>query len=212
MEWDFTLVIGTKNWSSWSLRPWYLMRMAGIAFREIEIPLRTADSPAAIRQYSPSGLVPVLKTGDGLTIWDSLAIAEFLADRFPALQLWPADSRARAVARSVSAEMHAGFRDLRIEWPMDIVGRTPRAPGEGAARDIARICAIWREARQAYSADGPFLFGRFSIADAMYAPVVSRFITYGLALDPELAAYRDTIWTSPGMLAWRQAAGEVLPG
>jgi glutathione S-transferase len=208
MEPEFTLVIGTKNWSSWSLRPWYLMRMAGISFREIEIPLRTPQSAAAIRAHSPSGLVPVLKTADGLVVWDSLAIAEFLAERFPGLHLWPADEHMRATARAVSAEMHSGLRELRMEWPMDIVGRVspPHAPGAGTARDIARICEIWREARAAHRAKGPYLFGGFSIADAMFAPVVSRFVTYGLALEPVLQAYADTIWNSPAMAQWRADA------
>jgi glutathione S-transferase len=207
MEPELTLIIGTKNWSSWSLRPWYLMSMAAIPFGEIEIPLRTPESAEALKTHSPSGLVPVLKTADGIVIWDSLAIAEFLADRFPERDLWPSASHARAMARAVSAEMHAGFRDLRMEWPMDIVTRItpPRPPSAGAARDIARICEIWLQARTAHAAAGPYLFGQFSIADAMYAPVVSRFMTYGQPLEPTLQAYADTIWTSAAMRQWRQA-------
>jgi glutathione S-transferase len=181
--------------------------MAEIPFREIEIPLRTPQSAEALRIHSPSGLVPVLKTADGLTIWDSLAIAEFSAERFPERNLWPRDPNSRAMARAISAEMHAGFRDLRMEWPMDIVTRLtpPRTPSAGVAGNIARICEIWLQARTAHAAAGPYLFGAFSIADAMYAPVVSRFMTYGQKLEPTLQAYADTIWTSAAMRQWRQA-------
>jgi glutathione S-transferase len=199
----YTLVIGTKNWSSWSLRPWFLMRATGIAFTEIEIPLRQPDTAERIARHSPSGKVPLLKLADGYAVWDSLAIAELLAERHPEHALWPAAPRARAEARAVSAEMHSGFQALRNEMPMDCLAHTPVAePSEAVQRDIARIRSIWSGARAAYGADGPFLFGRLSIADAMYAPVVSRFRTYGVALATEEQRYAETIWATPAMTRW----------
>lgn len=202
----YTLVIGTKNWSSWSLRPWLLMRVAGIPFAEVEIPLRETGSPAALARHSPTGLVPVLKVAGGPQVWDSLAIAEYLNECHPDRRLWPDGRSARAHARSVSAEMHAGFATLRREMPMDILGRYPgTVQSTATAGDIARICALWREARADYAQTGPFLFGQFSIADAMYAPVVTRFITYGVSLGPTEQAYADTIASLPAMAEWRAA-------
>ena len=199
----YTLVIGTKAWSSWSLRPWLLMRESGLPFEEIEITLRQPTTPAAIARHSPSGKVPVLTLADGFSIWDSLAIAEFLAGRHPEKKLWPDEERARAEARSVSAEMHSGFPALRNELPMDFGARreTP-ALSEAASRDISRIRSIWTGARAAYAGRGPFLFGPFCIADAMYAPVVSRFRSYGIALSPEEQAYADRMWSLTGMQRW----------
>jgi glutathione S-transferase len=199
----YTLVIGTKSWSSWSLRPWLLMRQAALAFAEIEIPLRQPDTAALIAAHSPSGKVPLLKLSDGFMVWDSLAIAEFLAERHPERGLWPSEERARARARAISAEMHAGFQALRTEMPMDCLARHAASPpSEAVARDIARIRSIWTETRAAYGAAGPFLFGAFSIADAMYAPVVSRFLTYGVSLSPEEQRYAETIWALPAMAQW----------
>lgn len=200
---DYTLVIGTKNWSSWSLRPWLLMRQAELPFQEIEIPLRQPATAQEIARHSPSGKVPLLKLGEGFAVWDSLAIAELLAERHPGKALWPSDARARAEARAVSAEMHAGFQALRNEMPMDCLARFPaQAPSEAVARDIARIRSIWSGARSAYGARGPFLFGAFSIADAMYAPVVSRFRSYGVALSAEEQRYADAVWSLPAITRW----------
>lgn len=207
---EFTLVIANKNYSSWSLRPWLAMRMAGITFDEIVIPLRQPETKAAILAHSPAGLVPILKHG-GHRIWESIAILEYLAERFPASQLWPEDPAARAHARSVSAEMHAGFRALRINMPMNV---RASKPGQGmtpeVAVNIARICEIWRDCRERYAATGPFLFGPFSNADAMYAPVVTRFATYGVFLDDVSKAYCQTIRETPPMVEW-YAAGAAEP-
>jgi glutathione S-transferase len=206
----YTLVIGTKAWSSWSLRPWLLMRQAGIAFEEIEIALRQPETQARIAEHSPSGKVPLLKLGGGFIIWDSLAVAEFLAENHPEKRLWPDDGRARAEARAVCCEMHSGFQALRTEMPMDFAARHPTpALSEDALRDIARIRSLWTSARAAYGAHGPFLFGAFSIADAMYAPVVSRFRSYGIALSPEEQRYADRIWSLPAMADWLAAAAHT---
>ena len=180
----YRLVIGNKNWSSWSLRPWLAMRRLGLPFEEINVRLRQADSKAAILKYSPSGLVPLLLDGD-LAIWDSLAILEYLAEQHPDKHLWPADRQARALARSVSAEMHSGFAPLRQACSMEILADNPLEPvPETVETDIRRIIALWRECRSRFGAGGPFLFGEFSAADAMYAPVASRFRTYIPDLEP----------------------------
>lgn len=202
---QLTLVIGNKNYSSWSLRPWLAMKQAGIAFEEVRIPLDTPMTHEQIRRYSPSGKVPVLIEGT-LKVWESLAICEYIAERY-APHLWPQDAEARAVARAVSAEMHAGFQTLRENMPMDCRGRHPgmgRTPALQA--DIDRIVTIWRDCRQQYGTDGHFLFGDFSIADAMYAAVVSRFVTYDVRLDAESQAYADAIWALPAMQEWMMAA------
>lgn len=204
---DFTLVIGDKNYSSWSLRPWLLMTQAGIAFDEVSIRLRQPDTRQQALAHSPSGKVPALKH-QGLLIWDSLAIAEYLAELFPHKHLWPQDVAARAQARSISAEMHSGFQALRSHLPMDFLDRHPGKglEGEGVAADIARVQQIWRNARAQYGAGGPFLFGPFSIADAMFAPVVSRFTTYAVPVDPPCRAYMEAIWDMPGMRKWAEDA------
>lgn len=200
---DFTLVIGTKRYSTWSLRPWLALREVGADFEEIEITLRQPDTKARIREHSPSGKVPLLKHGD-LLIWDSLAICEYLAELFPAL--WPADRAARAMARAVSAEMHSGFQSLRQTMPMDFHASTPMTdiPPEVQA-DIDRITALWSDCRARFGAEGPFLFGKFSIADAMFAPVVSRFTTYDVPVDTICAAYMAAVWSLPGMGEWLEA-------
>jgi glutathione S-transferase len=202
---DLTLVIGTQNVSSWSLRPWLALKQTGAAFKTEKITLRQPDTRQQILRHSPAGHVPILKDGERL-IWDSIAILEYLAERFPAAQLWPQNTVARAVARSVSAEVHAGFAALRDDLSMDIRLQTVRQPNVAAAADIERITAIWRDCREHYGAGGDFLFGRFSNADAMYAPVVTRFKSYGVPLDPVSAAYRDAVLALPAMREWYAAA------
>lgn len=197
-----TLVIGNKNYSSWSLRPWLVLRQAGIAFDEVRIPLYRPGSEAELARWSPSGKVPALHDGN-IRVWDSLAICETLAERFPEQGLWPADAAARAVARSVSAEMHAGFGALREHMTMNI---RARYPGKGRTpeclADIERILAIWTDCRARFGQGGDFLFARFGIADAMYAPVVLRFQTYGVALEGAARAYADAILALPALRAW----------
>lgn len=207
---SLTLTIGNKNYSSWSLRPWIAMTHFGLTFEEWRIPLYEPDTRDRILQRSPSGRIPALTDGD-LTLWDSLAILEYLAERFPGAW-WPTDLAQRALARSVSAEMHSGFMALRQHMPMNC---RSRYPGKGRSpevlKDIERITEIWRSCLS--QSGGSFLFGDFSIADAMYAPVVSRFITYGVELDRLCQAYADAIWSLPAMQAWVEAAiaeSEVL--
>ncbi len=204
---DLTLVIGNKNYSSWSLRPWLVLKQAGIPFTELRIPLYHApDWREQVRKYSPSGLVPALRHG-AIKIWDSLAICEYLAERFPEKRLWPADVVARAEARTVSAEMHSGFQALRhgmftnVRRRMPNRGRTPEA-----AANIERVTAIWNDYRQRYAAGGPFLFGHFSIADAMYAPVALRFQTYTVAPSGAAHEYMRTLLALPAMQEWIAAA------
>lgn len=202
------LVIGNKNFSSWSLRPWLLLKQAGLPFREIPVRLRQADTKAQILAHSPSGKVPALIDGD-LTVWDSLAICEYLAEKASLnhVDLWPANPKARAEARSVSAEMHSGFAALRQHMSMEVAASRP---GEGQTpevlADIARIAALWTSCRERFAAAGPFLFGDFSVADAMYAPVAFRFHTYGVELPPLAAAYRDTLLALPAMQEWAAGA------
>jgi glutathione S-transferase len=202
---ELTLVLGNKAYSSWSLRPWLALRKTGAPFREVVIPLNRPETKASIRAYSAAGKVPVLRDG-ALTVWDSLAICEYLAERFPAARLWPEAPVVRALARSVAAEMHAGFVDLRRSMPMDLK-RVPalREPTPEAAVDIARITGLWRELRASHGAGGPFLFGGFSIADAMYAPVCTRLRAYGVALDAVSAAYVEAVYADPDMAAWVEA-------
>lgn len=207
---DLVLVIGNKRYSSWSLRPWLALRMAGVDFTEVLVPLRQPDTRDTILKYSPSGKVPCLRHGP-VQIWDSLAICEYVAE-IPQSRLWPDDRAARAVARSVAAEMHSGFADLRRVMSMDVCASTPLAevPPE-VKQDIDRIQAIWNDCRGRFGSGGPFLFGRFSIADAMYAPVATRFVTYGVALDPVSRAYVDTILALPAMREWCAAAAREAP-
>ena len=207
-----TLVIGDKNLSSWSLRPWLLLKHLGIAFREIKLTLDTPEFKSQIRQYSSALYVPVLIEGE-LHIWDSLAIAEYLNEQV-AGGAWPADPKLRAHARSISAEMHSGFSALRQTWPMKTTGRNPHVPLPPAARaDVARIKEIWQDCRTRYSALGPWLFGAFCVADAMYAPVVLRFNHYGdetLALSKPVAAYFDHVLQDPHMRSWIRDAEEEV--
>lgn len=202
----FTLVLGNKNYSSWSLRPWLAMRQAGIAFDEVVIPLYRPESKTALLEHSPAGKVPVL-VHDGRAIWDSLAIMEYLAETFPAAGLWPEDPTARALARCISAEMHAGFARLRASMPMDLREHLPgKGRSDAVEADIARITAIWRDCRARFGDGGPFLFGPFSIADAMYAPVATRFRTYGVGLDTTCQAYAEAVLALPAFLEWQAAA------
>jgi glutathione S-transferase len=202
----FTLVVGNKNYSSWSLRGWLAARLAGIAFDEILVPLSQPGAHETLLAHSPAGKVPVLEHG-ARVIWDSLAIVEYLAEQRPQAGLWPADPDARALARSVSAEMHSGFTALRSHMPMNLKKSLPgKGQGPGVARDIDRIGAIWRDCRARFGTGGPFLLGHPSAADAMYAPVATRFRTYGVALDPACQAYADALLAWPAFLEWQTAA------
>jgi glutathione S-transferase len=199
------LLIGDKNYSSWSMRPWVLMKHFGIPFEEVWIRLAEPDTKEAILAHSPSGKVPCLVTDDGLSVWDSLAIAETLAERFPQHAMWPRDSARRAYARSVSAEMHSGFGDMRTTMWMNIRASFPgKGATPGALADIERIDAIWNDCLNAHG--GPFLFGEFSIADAMYAPVVMRFNTWKPAISDVAAAYAGRVMQVPAVHAWIQGA------
>lgn len=203
---QLTLVIGSKNYSSWSLRPWLAMKQAGLEFDEIRIALDTPTSLQEIRQYSPAGKVPIL-LDNGLTIWDSLAICEYLAEHYPTKHWWPEDKAARAVARSISAEMHSSFQALRQNMPMNCRAFLPgKGMAPGVQADIDRITAIWRDCRQNFGTGGEMLFGESTIADAMFAPVVSRFTTYDVQLDPTSRAYAEAIWALPAMQEWVAAA------
>lgn len=200
------LVIGNKNYSSWSMRPWLALRANDMAFEEIFIPLYTgAADKQRILGFTPAGKVPALIDGD-VTVWDSLAIIEYLAERFPEAGLWPEDRAARAHARSISAEMHSGFMALRNECPMNL-HRPVRAVGlsEDAQANIARIQEIWLECRARHGKLGPFLFGRFGGADAMFAPVVYRFRTFAIDAAPEVQAYMNTMMALPAVEEWTKA-------
>ncbi len=211
MNEEISIVIGDKAWSSWSLRPWLAAKVAKVPFREVQIRLRQPDTAEQIARHSPSGRAPVLKRAD-LTIWDSLAICEYLAETAPRARLWPENAEARAVARSVSAEMHSSFQALRKEFPMDFHARIANCtPSELARKDMARVTEIWRDTRRKFGAGGPFLFGAFTIADAMYAPVATRFRTYGIDLahfgdGGTAAAYAETLLFMPEMKEWGEGA------
>ncbi|HEY8698498.1 MAG TPA: glutathione S-transferase family protein [Rhizomicrobium sp.] len=213
----YTLVLGTKDWSSWSLRPYLAMRATGVAFEEIVIPLRQPDTTEQIKRHSPAGRVPILKIEDGgrtHIIWDSLAICETLAERHPEARLWPEDSFVRAEARSYAAEMHSGFPDLREQLSMDFARRLPLPQLRDTTKtQVARILEAWTDALARYGSDGGFLFGRFSIADCMYGPVVSRFITYGVEMQDIVKAYCDRMFALPAMRDWdKDAKVEVDSG
>jgi glutathione S-transferase len=201
------LVIGDKNVSSWSMRPWLVLKHFGIPFDEMLIRLGRPESKAQILEHAPSGKVPCLVTDSGDAIWESLAIMETLAEQHPEHAMWPRDAAARARARSISAEMHAGFADLRRDMTMNI---QTHAPGAGrtpeALADIARIEAIWRDCLSMYG--GPFLFGEFGIADAMYAPVVMRFNTYAPELGDVSRGYVERVTKLPAVAAWIRDAGD----
>jgi glutathione S-transferase len=208
---DFTIVIGTRHWSSWSMRPWLALRHTGAHFDERVLSHRTPAGKAEAVALGPTGLVPLLidRRGDEpVKVWDSLAICEYLAECYPEAGLWPADRVARATARSISAEMHSGFRPLRVALPMELFEHLPGVGLDepGVAADIARIDTIFRDCRTAFGAGGPYLFGHYTIADAMFAPVVSRFRTYEPALSDVAQEYVATMLADAGFRAWEDAA------
>ena len=238
-ETGYRLVVGDKNYSSWSLRPWLLMRMFAVPFKEINVDIYRPGARARVLEHSPSGKVPALKTG-GLTIWDTLAIFEYLAENHPDYAIWPRDSEARAMARVVSAEMHSGFDNLRSEMPMDMTGSKPVTElGKGLGHDVTRIVELWRMCRETYGssnsgavgqikgsskaqavgqpkgAGGEFLFGAFCAADAMFAPVTTRFRTYGVDLgthgdDGGAQAYCEAILSLAEIEDWTQGGREEM--
>jgi glutathione S-transferase len=201
------LFIGNKNYSSWSLRPWLALKEAGITFDEVVIPLYTGEADKQkILDVTPSGKVPALVDGD-ITVWDSLAIIEYAAERFPDARLWPTDVAARAHARSVSAEMHSGFMPLRIECGMNIHRPVKsKVLSADAQANIARIQEIWTDCRARYGKSGPYLFGAFSGADAMFAPVVHRFRTYSVSVTPPVLEYMATMQANAAFAEWTKAA------
>lgn len=199
---ELTLVMGNRNYSSWSMRAWLALVATGAEFKEVVIPLGRADTADRIRRLSPNGLVPALHDGD-LVISDSLAIGEYLAERFPEAGLWPDDARARAVARSVCAEMHSGFPAIRSNMTMNIRASYPGAGrGPGVDEEVDRVIEIWETCRRTFGSGGDLLFGGFTLADAFYAPVVSRFRTYGVEVGGVATAYMDAVWHLPAMLDW----------
>jgi glutathione S-transferase len=198
------LIIGNKNYSSWSFRPWIAMKVAGISFEERVISLNDPDFKRAIASVSKNGRVPAIDD-DGVHVWESLAVLEYLAETFPQAKLWPADAQARAHARAIAAEMHAGFSALRSECPMNFWRPVKRRElSAEALADAARIDAMWSECLDRYG--GPFLFGSFGAADAMYAPVVSRFHTYAVEVGESSRAYMDAMMALPAWGEWKEAA------
>ena len=196
------LVIGNKLYSSWSMRPWLMMTVMGLDFEETVIPMSRPETRATMLRYGPTGKVPVLIDGE-VTVWESLAILEYLADRFPDKRVWPAAIAARAHARCAASEMHAGFTGLRTTCPMNLGKRfKPKDRGEQCAADVIRIEALWAEARQRFGAGGDFLYGAFSAADAMFAPVVTRLDTYQIQVRPETRAYMDSVLALPAFRTW----------
>lgn len=210
----YTLVIGTKNWSTWSLRAWLAMKHAAVPFTEIVVALRRPDSAGIISQYSPSARVPVLNVKDGetgATVFDSLAICEAIAERHPDAGLWPDDPIIRANARSHAAEMHAGFLALREALPMDFARKLPAPPlSDEVTVQVERIQTAWETALSKHASDGDFLFGRFSIADCMFAPVASRFATYDIPMSDAAVAYVARIMALPAIAEWRNGAQQEI--
>ena len=199
-----TLVIANKNYSSWSLRPWLALTHNKIPFDEIMIPIDTPETSARIAKYSPAGKVPVLIDGD-TTIWESIAILEHLAERFPEAGLWPKDPAARGHARAIATEMHGGFAALRKHCPMNLRRRKKRALTPEVEQDVKRITELWRHARERFGGSGDFLFGSFSAADCMYAPVATRFVSYEIDRDPVSSAYIDAVYALPAFCEWQKA-------
>lgn len=193
------LIIGNKNYSSWSLRVWWLLKSIGMPFNEVIVPLGNSDTRAVLLQFSPAAKVPVIINED-VALWDTLAITEYLHEY--ALGVWPVDHIMRAYARAVSAEMHSGFGALRSEMPINCNVRVKLTPSLACAADIERICAIWRDCRATYGHLGPWLFGKWSAADAFFAPVVMRFNSYGIELDDVCSAYLHTVWFDPYIREW----------
>jgi glutathione S-transferase len=208
------LVIGNKNYSSWSFRPWLAMKVTGIPFDETVISLEATDFKARVTALSGAGKVPVLIDGD-VRVWESLAILEYLAEKFPEAGLWPKDVAARGHARAVASEMHAGFLPLRRHLPMNVWRPVKSRPlDDGSKADVARIDAIWSDCRARFGAGGPFLFGAFGVADAMYAPVIWRFHTYAVEVSAVARAYMNAMMMQPAWREWREAARRepwVLP-
>jgi glutathione S-transferase len=200
---SLTLVFGNKNYSTWSLRPWLLLRHFGVPFHEHRIRLSTPETAAVLKPISPTGCVPVLLDGD-LTVWDSLAICEYVSEQFLGGRGWPADPRARAQARALAAEMHSGFQALRSAWPMNIRLQRKLEPTPGVAACITRIDAMWSDCLERHG--GPWLFGDFTIADAMYAPVALRFYSYQPALSVTAGRYLQTMLANPAVQEWMEAA------
>lgn len=204
---NFTLIIGNKNYSSWSLRPWILMKYFKIPFEELLVPLYEGNYKSELVKYAPNEKVPILIDGD-VKVWESLSICEYVAERFPNERMWPQKIEHRAWARSVAQEMHAGFSHLRKHMPMNIRGTFP---GKGRSHevglDIHRVLQIWESCRRQFKNDGPFLFGHFTIADAMFVPVVTRFRTYGVKTVSYSNEYYDTILDLPSFKEWEAAAG-----
>jgi glutathione S-transferase len=204
---DLTIYLGNRNYASWSLRAWLALKATGAPFEEVVIPILAPGSKETLLKYSPSGRVPALHHG-AIVVWDSLAICGYLGDIFPDAGLWPSDPTQKAVARSISAEMHSSFQSLRGQFPMNIRSSFPgRDITPEAQTDINRVMAIWRQCRNRYGeGKGDFLFGGFTIADAMYAPVVTRFRTYKFDLEREADAYCDAVMALPAMQEWIAAA------
>lgn len=201
-----TLVIANRNHSSWSLRPWLVMKVAGIPFTEQTILLDRPETKEEIAKASPSGWIPCLQVGDR-RIWDSLAICEYLSETFPDRQLWPRDQWARAIARAVTAEMHSGFRSLPNGLRMNMTSQLPTPELTGKlGQDVARLLQIWRDCRGEFGAEGPFLFGQFCIADAFFAPVITRFVTYQVPVGKMERTYMDAIMSLDAMGEWKAAA------
>jgi glutathione S-transferase len=201
-----SLIIGNKNYSSWSMRPWIAMKATGIAFTEEVISLNAADFKQRVSKVSGTGKVPVLSDGD-VHVWESLAILDHLAEKFPDAGLWPSDPKARGYARAIAAEMHAGFVPLRRHLPMNMWRPvTPRGLPDDVAANVRRIEHIWTDCRTRFGQGGPFLFGRFGAADAMYAPVVSRFHTYAVDAGPVAGGYMKAVMALPAWAEWRDAA------
>lgn len=199
------LIIGNKLYSSWSLRPWILMKAKAIAFTETVIPLSQPDTRKNILEHSPTGKVPLLV--DGIRVWESLAIMEYLAEAFPKAGIWPSDKAARAHARAASSEIHAGFQALRQACPMNLGRRFKPREWSPEVRDaVSRIEELWSQARSKYAGGGKFLYGDFSAADAMYAPVVTRLDTYQISVSSDARAYMDAILSHPAFVAWRSDA------
>jgi glutathione S-transferase len=207
---EFTIYLANKNYSSWSLRGWLMLKATSAAFDEVVIPLYEPQSRAEILRHTPSGKMPTLvhqrKSGGTVTVWESLAIGEYLGELFPEAGLWPKEAAARAHARAISNEMHAGFLPLRRHFPMNMRSVFDREIIPEIQGDIDRILALWRDCRQRFGAGGDFLFGAFGIADAMFAPVVSRFRTYKLPLDGEVEAYARAITAWPAYQEWLTGA------
>ena len=211
----YTLIVGTRSWSSWSLRPFVALKATGAPFEVVDIRLRQTEHPTTreqILEHSPAGKVPVLKIeegGDTVTVWDSLAICETLAERHPEAQLWPDDAAARAMARSYACEMHSGFPDVRDQLTMDFARKTELPElREDTQKQIARILAAWQSALDTYK--GEFLFGKLSVADCMYAPVVSRFDTYGIAVPAPVRGYMDQVLALPAMREWLKVSQQEV--